>query len=97
MDIWRRLLQRSDIGIHDDFFEAGGDSLLATQMLLEVEAAVGGRVPQSALAEASTIRQLASIATAGIDDEELVTIAKDGVGTPFFSVMVILSRAVSMP
>ena len=63
---------------------AGGDSLLATQMLLEVEAAVGGRVPQSALAEASTIRQLASIATAGIDDEELVTIAKDGVGTPFF-------------
>ena len=84
MDIWRRLLQRSDIGIHDDFFEAGGDSLLATQMLLEVEAAVGGRVPQSALAEASTIRQLASIATAGIDDEELVTIAKDGVGTPFF-------------
>ena len=84
MDIWKRLLQRSDIGIHDDFFEAGGDSLLATQMLLEVEAAVGSRVPQSALAEASTIRQLATIATAGIDDEELVTKAKDGVGTPFF-------------
>ena len=84
MDIWRRLLQRSDIGIHDDFFEAGGDSLLATEMLLEVEQAVGSRVPQSALAEASTIRQLATIATAGIDDEELVTKAKDGVGTPLF-------------
>jgi acyl-CoA synthetase (AMP-forming)/AMP-acid ligase II/thioesterase domain-containing protein len=84
MDIWQRLLQRTDIGIHDDFFEAGGDSLLATQMLLEVEAAVGSRVPQSALAEASTIRQLATIATAGSDDEEFVTKAKDGVGTPFF-------------
>ena len=84
MDIWKRLLQRTDIGIHDDFFEAGGDSLLATQMLLEVEAAVGSRVPQSALVEASTIRQLATIATAGSDDDELVTKAKDGVGTPFF-------------
>ena len=62
----------------------GATLLLATQMLLEVEAAVGSRVPQSALAEASTIRQLATIATAGIDDEELVTKAKDGVGTPFF-------------
>jgi acyl-CoA synthetase (AMP-forming)/AMP-acid ligase II/thioesterase domain-containing protein/acyl carrier protein len=84
MDIWRRLLQRSDIGIHDDFFEAGGDSLLATQMLMEVEAAVGSRVPQSALAEASTIRQLATIAASGFGDEELVTKAKDGAGTPLF-------------
>ena len=84
MDIWQRLLQRSDIGIHDDFFEAGGDSLLATQMLLEVEAVVGGRVPQSALAEASTIRQLATSATNGFGPEELVTKAKEGAGTPFF-------------
>jgi acyl-CoA synthetase (AMP-forming)/AMP-acid ligase II/thioesterase domain-containing protein len=84
MNIWTRLLRRSDVGIHDDFFEAGGDSLLAAQMLLEVEAAVGSRVPQSALAEAFTISQLATIATAGIDDDDLVTKAKDGVGTPFF-------------
>jgi acyl-CoA synthetase (AMP-forming)/AMP-acid ligase II/thioesterase domain-containing protein len=79
-EIWQRLLQRANIGIHDDFFEAGGDSLLATQMLLEVE-----EISQSALAEASTIHQLATIAVmeAG-DGDELVTKAKDGAGTPFF-------------
>ena len=80
-DIWRRLLQRSDIGIYDDFFEAGGDSCSPRRCFSEVEAAVGSRVPQSALAEAFTISQLATIATAGIvDDEELVTKVKDGVG-----------------
>ena len=78
-------MQRADIGIHDDFFEAGGNSLLATQMLLEVEAIIGRRLSQSALAEASTIHQLATIAVneAG-DGDELVTKAKDGAGTPFF-------------
>ena len=84
-EIWQRLLKRPNIGIHDDFFEAGGNSLLATQMLLEVEAIVGRRLSQSALAEASTIHQLATIAVmeAG-DNDELVTKAKDGGGAPFF-------------
>ena len=85
-DIWQRLLQHSDFGIHDDFFEAGGDSLLATQMLLEVEEIIGRRVSPSALAQASTIRQLATIATADVagDDNELVTKVRDGTGTPLF-------------
>ena len=36
-EIWQRLLKRADIGMDDDFFEIGGDSLQATEMLLEVE------------------------------------------------------------
>jgi oxalate---CoA ligase len=84
-DIWERLLQRADIGIHDDFFEAGGDSLLAAQMLLEVEASVGHRLPLSAFAEALTIHQLARGAAVDTpDDGELVTKVRDGAGTPFF-------------
>ena len=97
MDIWQRLLQRSDIGIHDDFFEAGGDSLLATQMLLEVEVVVGGRVPQSALAEASTVRQLATSATNGFGPQESLLKAKEGAGTPFFFAMATSRHAGSMP
>jgi acyl-CoA synthetase (AMP-forming)/AMP-acid ligase II/thioesterase domain-containing protein len=85
LDIWQRLLRRTDIGIHDDFFEAGGDSLLAAQMFLEVESAVGHRLSLSALAEALTIRQLAdSAAMKASGDSELVTKVKDGAGTPFF-------------
>src|ERR1700722_19829159 len=85
MDIWQRLLQRTDIGIHDDFFEAGGDSLLATQMLLEVEALMGYRISNSDVAEASTIHQLAAITAVDVRDcDELVTSAKKGSGQPFF-------------
>ncbi len=84
-EIWQRLLQRADIGIHDDFFEAGGDSLLAAQMLLDVETMVGHRFPPSALTEALTIHELArSAATDAPDDGELVTKVKDGSGTPLF-------------
>jgi acyl-CoA synthetase (AMP-forming)/AMP-acid ligase II/thioesterase domain-containing protein len=85
LEIWQRLLKRADIGVEDNFFEAGGDSLLATKMLLEVEAIMGRRVSQSALAQASTIRELAAIAVADVGvDDELVTKAREGAGTPFF-------------
>ena len=85
LEIWQRLLQRTDIGIHDDFFEVGGNSLLATQMLLEVEGLLGRRLSKSDVAEASTIRELAAIAAINIgDSDELVTEAKKGEGQPLF-------------
>jgi acyl transferase domain-containing protein/acyl-CoA synthetase (AMP-forming)/AMP-acid ligase II/acyl carrier protein len=35
-DIWQKLLGIEQIGIHDDFFELGGDSLLATRIISQV-------------------------------------------------------------
>jgi acyl-CoA synthetase (AMP-forming)/AMP-acid ligase II len=43
--IWRSLLKRDDLTIDDDFFESGGDSLLAIEMLLELEKAAGYPLP----------------------------------------------------
>jgi oxalate---CoA ligase len=84
-EIWRRLIGRSDIGVEDDFFEAGGDSLLAARMLLEVETITGQRIPQSSLGAASTIRQLANVVMQIIPaTDDLVTCAQRGTGTPFF-------------
>jgi oxalate---CoA ligase len=84
-DIWRCLLARSDIGVDDDFFEAGGDSLLASQMLLEVEAAIGHRVSISDLAQASTIRELTvAAAEAGGVEDEIVMKVSEGTKVPFF-------------
>jgi len=82
LKIWQRLLERDDIGIHDDFFEAGGDSVLWTEMILEVEELSKHRFTNSDVAEAVTIRQLAAITAA--DSDELVTKAKDGSGQPLF-------------
>jgi acyl-CoA synthetase (AMP-forming)/AMP-acid ligase II len=85
LEIWQRLIGRTDIGIDDDFFEAGGDSLLATHMVLEVEAVIRQHVPPSALRAVYTIRQLtAAVLRASPVVDELVTRAKDGNGTPFF-------------
>jgi acyl-CoA synthetase (AMP-forming)/AMP-acid ligase II/acyl carrier protein len=85
LDIWQTLLHRDDIGIDDDFFELGGDSLLAVQMVLEVEATARRKIPPSALKAVYTVRQLAAtIIRTASTSEELVTCAKRGDGTPFF-------------
>jgi acyl-CoA synthetase (AMP-forming)/AMP-acid ligase II len=84
LEIWQRLIGRHDIGIYDDFFEAGGDSLLATQMLCEVEAITGQRIPQSALRAVFTVHELADAVTrCSPATAELMTCAKQGSGTPF--------------
>lgn len=57
--LWRRLLKSDALTIDDDFFESGGDSLLATEMLLEAERLVGHPLPETILFEAETIRRLA--------------------------------------
>ncbi len=59
LGIWCRLLETSSLSIDDDFFESGGDSLLATEMVREVERRTGKPIPHSLLFEASTIRLLA--------------------------------------
>jgi thioesterase domain-containing protein/acyl carrier protein len=85
VDIWQCLLSRKDIGIDDDFFELGGDSLLAAQMVLELETVARLKVSLSALKGICTVRQLAEliIRTDGAS-KEFVTRIKDGEGTPFF-------------
>ena len=84
-EIWQRLVGREDIGFDDNFFEIGGDSLLATQMICEVEAVTGQKIPQSALRTVFTVRELAATVMRRIPATgELVTCAKQGRGTPFF-------------
>jgi acyl-CoA synthetase (AMP-forming)/AMP-acid ligase II len=85
LEIWKRLLGSKNIGIEDNFFEAGGDSLLAQDMLLEVETLTKQAVPQSALREAYTVRQLANAITRATPlQNETVTCARPGSGVPFF-------------
>jgi pimeloyl-ACP methyl ester carboxylesterase len=59
LELWCTFLKTADLSIDDDFFDKGGDSLLAIRLLLEVERLTGRALPESILFEASTIRQLA--------------------------------------
>ncbi len=60
-ELWRRTLGRDDIGLDDDFFEIGGDSLQATEMLLELEETTRYRIAPSQLRAELTIRQLCEL------------------------------------
>ena len=57
--IWSELLEQSDIGPEDDFFELGGDSLLAVWLIEEIAERTGRDLPLSLLLEGATIRHLA--------------------------------------
>lgn len=58
--IWRDLLGRK-VGVHEDFLDAGGDSLLALILTERIERAFGVRINLAALVQAPTIESLAKV------------------------------------
>ncbi|GHF24638.1 hypothetical protein GCM10010218_01500 [Streptomyces mashuensis] len=54
-EIWQELLGTERIGVHDNFFEAGGDSLLAVRLASRINAAFGTDLSPRALFERPTI------------------------------------------
>ncbi len=59
--IWREALQVPTLGVDDDFFDSGGDSLLAIKMLVRVEREIGTRIPVRAVLEGRTVRRITSM------------------------------------
>jgi len=59
LQLWKKILKTENISLDDDFFEKGGDSLLAMDVSLELQRLTGLALPESILFEASTIRELA--------------------------------------
>jgi amino acid adenylation domain-containing protein len=57
--IWAELLEFDEIGVNDDFFELGGDSLLAMRMALAVEESLGTSVSGDIFRTGTTIAGLA--------------------------------------
>lgn len=61
--IWSQVLRMERIGIHDNFFEVGGDSILSIQIVSRANQA-GLRLAPSHLFQAQTIAELAAVAEA---------------------------------
>ena len=89
MILWANVLQRKSIGVSDDFFELGGNSLLAARLFAQIENRLGKHLPLAALFKFPTIEQLAN----SLRDSDtfkpwssLVAIQPEGSRPPLFCV-----------
>lgn len=57
-DIWSELLHIDQVGIRDDFFELGGTSIVAMQIMARLERETGKRLPLASLFTANTVEKL---------------------------------------
>lgn len=60
VDLWQEIFGIRPIGVHDDFFELGGDSLLATTMISRLQRDSGFPVPLAEVFDRPTVKQLAA-------------------------------------
>jgi amino acid adenylation domain-containing protein len=59
VEIWQKVLTIPAIGIKDDFFELGGNSLLTIRLITEIERSFSQQIPITTFLELSTIEKLA--------------------------------------
>lgn len=84
--IWEDVLSVRGIGIRDDFFQLGGNSLLAIRMLQRAETVCGKFISPAALFRHPTIEHLAGEIAREVIDESptLLHVNDTGTRTPFF-------------
>jgi tyrocidine synthetase-3 len=57
---WQDVLGLPDIGVHDDFFDLGGHSLAATQIVARLQDSFDVELPPTAVFECPTVAELAA-------------------------------------
>ena len=60
-EVWQRVLGVEEVGIHDNFFDLGGNSLIALQVLSELRRQLKVQIPAIALFQAPTVTTLAAL------------------------------------
>jgi len=88
-EIWRTVLKLKSIGVEDNFFDVGGHSLLAVQIITRIERLTGKKFPITILFEYPTIRSLNDFIqndAAQTSWKSLVPIKASGTRTPLYIV-----------
>jgi thioesterase domain-containing protein/acyl carrier protein len=86
--VWEELLNVAPLSVTDDFFEVGGDSLLAVQLFVALEQRFGVKLPLGTLFQGATIEHLARLLERPGPDAvpAVVGIQTAGSRPPFFAV-----------
>lgn len=87
--IWKDVLGVQDIGIHDNFFDVGGHSLLAAHLTAQIQNATGRTIPVSSIFRAPTIATLANLLrdhAVSEPDPVIMQLSQGGGEIPFFAV-----------
>src|SRR6202166_1271582 len=91
LGIWKDLLRLPETGIDDNFFEVGGHSLLAAQVIAQVQSATGRKIAVSAVFRAPTIRAFAQLLRKDAlsqADPIVMKLQGEGGAVPVFGVVV---------
>lgn len=59
-ELWAQVLQVDQVGLKDDFFEIGGHSLLAMQVIVRIRSSLSIDIPMSVMFEFPTVEQLSA-------------------------------------
>jgi acyl-coenzyme A synthetase/AMP-(fatty) acid ligase/thioesterase domain-containing protein len=96
--MWADILGVDSLGVEDDFFALGGDSLAAEALMAAIAEDIGHTLPTSALIESPTIsefaRQIEARRTSGAGSM-LVPLRKTGTRPPLFVVTGVATTAAS--
>ena len=87
-EIWQENLKKERIDIFSNFFEMGGHSIMAVNVMIKIEKKTGIRIPLSALFQHSTIEKFAKLLNLEneIQSDYLVPIKPEGSKPPLFIV-----------
>ncbi|NEW81815.1 MAG: amino acid adenylation domain-containing protein [Mariniphaga sp.] len=87
LNLWKKILSIEAMGIDDDFFDLGGHSLKAVQLMAEIKKQREINIPLASLIQNSTVRTFAPLLYSDKKDsfwQCLVPIRPKGAKTPLF-------------
>ncbi|HZF12136.1 MAG TPA: amino acid adenylation domain-containing protein [Thermoanaerobaculia bacterium] len=87
--IWEEVLRLERVGVHDNFFERGGHSLLAVLLMTRIEKRFGRSLPLATLFSAPTVEAMAALlqqSASPAGRSPLVVLQPQGDRTPFFCI-----------
>jgi thioesterase domain-containing protein/acyl carrier protein len=89
LEICKKILGVAAIGVSDNFFNVGGNSLLAVRLVSEIQKVTGKEIPLATLFQDATIERLASVLRQGngVDHKTVRAVQENGWKPPFFGIV----------